>query len=48
LNHFVGDNEEYDMSLWEEFKKARRHLASSGKGKPGFKGLIKTSSFMMV
>jgi hypothetical protein len=49
LNHFVGDNVEYDMSLWEEFNK---DLASSGKGKPrgkpGSKGLIKTSSFTMV
>jgi len=47
LNHFVGNNVEYDMSLCEEFKKAHRRLGSSGKGKPGFKGLIKTSSFTM-
>ncbi len=36
------------MSLWEEFKKAHRHLASSGKGKLGFKGLIKISSYTHV
>jgi hypothetical protein len=45
LNHFVGDNVEYDMSLWDEFNK---DLASSGngkpRGKPGSEGLIKTST----